>query len=169
MKGSRIISAVSALALTAALGGAAIAQQAAPVASENAGGAQIGTFGFDEKGMDRAVKPGDDFYEFANGTWAKTTAIPADKSNYGAFNVLADLSQERTRGILDAAKTDPNSKIGTAYATYLDTAAIDAKGLAPIKPWLNAIKAANDKAAYVALLGKAERNGVEGPFGVYIG
>ena len=169
MKGSRIISAVSALALTAALGGAAIAQQTTPVVSTNAGGAQIGTFGFDEKGMDRAVKPGDDFYEFANGTWAKTTAIPADKSNYGAFNVLADLSQERTRGILDAAKNDPSSKIGTAYSTYLDTAAIDAKGLTPIKPWLDKIKATKDKTAYVALLAEASRDGLEGPFGVYVG
>ena len=57
--------------------------------------AAIGTFGFDEAGMDRSVRPGDDFYEFANGTWSMTTAIPADKSNYGAFHVLQDLSQQR--------------------------------------------------------------------------
>jgi len=177
MKGSRSIFAVSALALTAAWGGAAIAQQTtpldkiskAPVAPKNASGAQIGTFGFDEKGMDRSIRPGDDFYAFANGTWAKTTAIPADKSSYGAFDVLQDLSRERTRGILEAAKTDPNSKIGTAYATYLDTAAIDAKGLAPIQPWLDKIKGAKDKAAYVALLGEAARDGVPGPFGAYVG
>ncbi|MGN6278418.1 MAG: M13 family metallopeptidase [Sphingomonas sp.] len=177
MKGSRIVSAVSALALSVGLSGSAFAQQssplnkisASPVASKSASGAQIGTFGFDEKGMDKAVKPGDDFYEFANGTWAKTTAIPADKSNYGAFNVLSDLSQERTRGILDAAKADPNSKIGTAYATYVDTAAIDAKGLAPIKPWLDKIKATKDKAGYIALLGEASRNGVRGPFGAGVG
>ncbi|HEX7692951.1 MAG TPA: M13 family metallopeptidase N-terminal domain-containing protein, partial [Sphingomonas sp.] len=177
MKGSRIISAVSALALTTAIGGAAIAQQgtaldkisAVPLKTKSASGAQIGTFGFDESGMDKSVKPGDDFYEFANGTWAKDTAIPADKSNYGAFNVLQDLSQERTRGILDAAKTDPNSKIGTAYATYLDTSAIDAKGLSPIKPWLDKIKATDSKAAYVALLGEAARDGVRGPFGAGVG
>ncbi|MGN6270815.1 MAG: M13 family metallopeptidase [Sphingomonas sp.] len=169
MKGLRIISAVSALALAAAAGSAAMAQKNAPAADAKGTGAQIGTFGFDEKGMDKAVKPGDDFYEFANGTWAKTTAIPADKSNYGAFNVLSDLSQERTRGILDAAKNDPSSKIGTAYSTYLDTAAIDAKGLAPIKPWLDKIKATNDKTAYVALLSEANRDGVRGPFGSYVG
>ncbi|MGN6621704.1 MAG: M13 family metallopeptidase [Sphingomonas sp.] len=177
MKGSRIISAVSALALTTGIGGAAIAQQgtaldkisAVPLKTKSASGAQIGTFGFDESGMDKSVKPGDDFYEFANGTWAKDTAIPADKSNYGAFNVLQDLSQERTRGILDAAKTDPNSKIGTAYATYLDTGAIDAKGLSPIKPWLDKIKATDSKAAYVALLGEAARDGVRGPFGAGVG
>ena len=56
--------------------------------------------------------PGDDFYEFANGTWAKNTAIPADKSNYGMFIVLQDSSQQRVRDLLEAAKDDPNSKIG---------------------------------------------------------
>ena len=52
----------------------------------------------------RASRPGDDFYLYSNGTWAKNTPIPPDKSNYGAFSVLADLSQQRVRDILDAAK-----------------------------------------------------------------
>ena len=120
------------------LGGAALAQQtiaAAPDAKP-----QYGTFGFDEAGMDRSVAPGDNFYDFANGTWAKTTPIPADKSNYGAFNLLSDLSESRTKGILEAAASDPNSKIGVAYATFLDRPAIDAKGMAPIQPWLARIK-----------------------------
>ena len=56
--------------------------------------AQLGSFGFDEAGMDRTVRPGDDFYAYANGTWAKTTVIPADKSNYGMFTALDDLSKE---------------------------------------------------------------------------
>ncbi len=51
---------------------------------------QIGEYGFDVTGMDKSIAPGDDFYGYANGTWAKTTPIPADKSNYGAFNVLDD-------------------------------------------------------------------------------
>ena len=87
--------------------------------------------------MDTSVKPGDDFYAFANGTWAKNTQIPADKSNWGSFAVLQDLSQQRTRDLLDAAKDDPNSKIGAAYSSFLDEAAVEAKGLAPIQPWLN--------------------------------
>lgn len=57
-------------------------------------GPQLGTFGFDTSGMDRSVAPGDDFYAFANGEWAKKTAIPADKSNYGMFTALDDLSKE---------------------------------------------------------------------------
>src|SRR6185295_17418261 len=112
---------------------------------------QYGTFGFDTAGMDSNVAPGDDFYEFANGTWAKNTPIPADKPNYGAFNFLDDLSHTRTQELLEQAKVDPNSKIGTAYATYLDTAAIEAKGLAPIQPWLNQVRALKSKVGYPAL------------------
>lgn len=130
---------------------------------------QIGDYGFDVGGMDKSIAAGDDFYGYANGTWAKNTPIPADKSNYGSFNVLDDLSRERTHGILEAAKADPNSKIGTAFATYLDTAAIEAKGLAPIQPWLNQIKAVKAKSGLAALYAQADRSGVRVPFGEYVG
>lgn len=130
---------------------------------------QFGDFGFDEAGMDRGVAPGDNFYEYANGTWAKTTPIPADKSNYGSFNLLDDLSHTRTQEILEAARSDPGSKIGVAYATYLDTAAIDAKGLAPIQPWLNQVRALKSKAGYAALAAAADRNGVGAPIASYVG
>ena len=151
-------------ALAALVPAALIAQSA----TRTADAPQYGTFGFDTAGMDRSVKPGDDFYAFANGTWAKNTVIPADEANYGAFSVLQDLSRERTRGLLDAARRDPRSKIGTAYAAFLDTAAIERAGLAPIRPWLATIKAA-DKPGYAALLAQADRNGVDTPFGLYVG
>ncbi|CAN5229219.1 M13 family metallopeptidase [soil metagenome] len=128
-----------------------------------------GAYGFDTAGMDSGIAPGDDFYGYANGTWAKTTAIPADKSNYGLFTVLDDLSKDRTKAILDGAKDDPASKIGNAYASYLDTAGVEAKGLAPIQPWLAEIKAVKTKADYARLLGAASRNGLEGPFAGYVG
>jgi len=130
---------------------------------------QYGQFGFDEAGMDRAAKPGDNFYQFANGAWAKTTAIPADKSNYGMFTALDDLSRQRTREILDTAKSDPASKIGNAYTAFLDEAAVEAAGLSPIQPWLDQVKALKSKAGYPALLAQAGRNGVGGPFGGYVG
>ena len=125
---------------------------------------QIGTYGFDEAGMDTSVAPGDDFNAYANGGWLKATAIPADKSSYGAFDTLADLSRERTHGILEAEK-GRGSKIGTAYAAYLDSAAIEAKGLEPAKPWLDKVKAVT-KASYPSLLAEADRNGVSVPFAV---
>ncbi len=128
-----------------------------------------GSYGFDIAGMDTAIKPGDDFYNYANGTWAKNTPIPADKSNYGAFNILADNAQKQTQEILEGVKNDPSSKIGTAYSTYLDTATIDAKGLAPAKPWIDQIKGLSSKAGYPALIATARRNGVGSPFAAYIG
>ena len=126
---------------------------------------QIGAFGLDTAGMDRAVAPGNDFYEYVNGTWAKNTQIPADKSNYGMFTVLQDLSQQRVRDLLDAVKDDPNSKIGTVYSSFLDEASVEAKGLAPIEPWLNEIRGLKSKSGYAALSANAARNGVTGLFG----
>ena len=136
-----------------------------PVKPRAVDGPQIGAYGFDEAGMNRQVAPGDDFYAYANGTWAKDTAIPADKSSFGAFDVLADLSRDRTRGILEKAG---DSKIGTAYSTYLDTDTIESKGLAPIKPWLAKIKATT-KASYAATVAEADRNGIGVPFGTGVG
>ena len=137
-------------------------------ASAKADKPEIGDFGFDTTGMDKSVLPGNDFYAYANGTWAKNTAIPADKSNYGMFTALADLSQKRTQEILEAAKGDPNSMIGRAYASYLDSASVEAKGLAPIQPWLAKIRAV-DKPGLAALLAEADRNGVSHFFGGYVG
>jgi putative endopeptidase len=128
-----------------------------------------GTFGFDEAGMDKTVAPGDNFYLYANGTWAKDTPIPADKSNYGAFNLLQDKSQADTRAIIEEAAKDPASKIGVAYNAYLDTAAIESRGLAPIEPWLNEVKGVASKSGYAALAAKADRNGIDIPFGSFVG
>ncbi|MFL6720752.1 MAG: M13 family metallopeptidase [Sphingomonas sp.] len=141
----------------------------APLAAPAAPRPQYGDFGVDTAGMDRAVAPGDNFYQYANGNWAKNTPIPPDKSNYGAFNFLDDLSHTRTQEILEQAKADPNSRIGTAYATYLDTAAIEAKGLAPIEPWLSEIRGLKSKAGYPALVAAAARNGIGSPFASFVG
>ena len=130
---------------------------------------QFGTYGFDAAGMDTSVKPGDNFYEYASGKWAKQTEIPSDKSNYGSFNILSDLSETRTRGLLDSVAKDPNSKIGRAYSTYLDRDAIDAKGLQPVAKWLGQINALKSRAAYAGLLAQASRAGISGPFGSGVG
>jgi len=130
---------------------------------------EIGTFGFDTAGMDTTVLPGDNFYQYSNGTWAKNTPIPADKSNYGMFTKLDDLSRERTRTIIEEAAKDPGNKIGAAYASFLDEAAVEAKGLAPFDPWLGEVRALSSKAGYAALLARAERLGINTPFGLGIG
>ena len=143
--------------------------EAAPPPPAPAPRPELGTFGFDPTGMDRSVQPGDNFYMFANGTWAKNTPIPADKSNYGMFTKLDDLSKERTRVIIEEAAKDPNSKIGNAYNSFLDTAAIEARGLAPIQPWLGEIKGLDNRAGYAALAAKAGRYAISIPFGLYVG
>lgn len=160
--------ALGALMLAAVPAAATESAPAAAPTTEAKSKPELGTFGFDTTGMDKSVAPGDDFYAYANGTWAKNTPIPADKSNYGMFTALGDLSQQRTREILEVAKADPNSMIGRNYAAYLDGAAVEAKGLAPIEPWLNKIRTV-EKAGLAALLAEADRNGVQHFFGGYVG
>ncbi|HEU5482100.1 MAG TPA: M13 family metallopeptidase [Sphingomicrobium sp.] len=139
----------------------------APVAPEPK--PQIGTFGFDIAGMDRSVAPGNNFYEFANGTWAKNTPIPADKSNYGMFTMLDDLSRERTRTLIEEQAKDPNSKIGAAYASFMDTAALEAKGVAPFDPWLTQVRGITAKSQLPALYAEADELGISDLFGMFVG
>ncbi|WP_420139520.1 M13 family metallopeptidase [Sphingomonas sp.] len=146
-----------------ALSSAVAAAPAARTAGSSAKKPQIGTFGFDEAGMNRAVAPGDDFYAFANGTWEKNTPIPADRSNFGAFTVLEELSLSRTRAILDEAAKNSASKSGALYASFMDEGAIEAKGFDPIKADIAAAKAISSKADYARALGLALRNNVSGP------
>ena len=129
---------------------------------------QIGSWGFDTAGIDRNVAPGDDFYGYGGGSWLRATQVPADKGSYGAFDTLADLSRTRTRGILEA-QAGQGSKIGQAYSAYLDTAAIEAKGLAPARAWLDRIKGLQSRAGYPALIAEADRNGVGTPFNGGVG
>ena len=132
--------------------------------------AELGTFGFDTAGMDKTVLPGDNFYQYANGTWARNTPIPADKSNYGMFTTLDDLSKERTRAIIEEAAKDPNSKIGNAYNSFLDTAAIEAKGLAPIQPWLDRGQGPQQQVAAMPRLPPRPTGSASGiPFGLFVG
>ncbi len=139
-----------------------------PVKPASANGPQIGTFGFDMAGRDTSVAPGDDFYNFASGTWDRTTEIPADRANYGMFHVLQDLSREQTRSILEEQAKTPGSKAGDFYASFLDEAAVNAKGVTPVKPWIDAIKAAPTKAALASEAGKLQRRGVGTLFGMYV-
>jgi len=130
---------------------------------------QYGAFGFDTAGMDKAVAPGDDFFEFANGTWAKNTPIPPDKARYGMFNVLDDLSKERTRTIIDEQAKDPNSKIGNAYQSFMDEATIDAKGLTPFEPWLSEVRAIKARKDLPKLYSDADQLGIDAPYRGFVG
>ncbi len=90
---------------------------------------RYGTWGIDLAGMDRSVKPGDDFFRYVNGKWADTTQIPPDKTSFGAFMILRDLSEARVHAILEGWAADKNlkagsdeAKVATIYRTFLDEA-----------------------------------------------
>jgi putative endopeptidase len=159
-----------ALASTAVVG-AALVSSSGPATAQTAVAAkpEYGTFGFDTAGMDRSVAPGDEFYQYANGTWDRNTPIPPDKATYGMFNVLDDLSRVRTRQIIEEQAKNPASRIGNAYLSFMDTAAIEAKGLTPFQPWLNRIRGTQSKAALPALYAEAERIGVGIPLRMFVG
>ena len=106
-----------------------------------------GTWGINLGNVKADVKPGDDFFAHVNGAWLDTFEIPSDRTRYSSFTLLAEKSEQRVRKIIDelaAAKPDPatlEGKVATIYNAYLDTAAIEAKGLAPVQPYLDRIQA----------------------------
>jgi len=155
-------------ASTALVSGPALAQASAPATAASAAKPQYGRFGFDEGGMDRSVKPGNGFYDYANGGWAKATPIPADRSNYGMFTALDDLSTERMHGILEEMSKRPGSRIGDFYASFMDEAAIEKKGAAPLKPVIGEIKAARSRSAIAGEMAKLVRLGINTPFILYV-
>jgi len=133
-----------------------------------------GTFGFDVAGMDLTARPGEDFGRYANGTYIKNLVIAPDRSSSGMFLSLHDLSQERTRGIVEAAarRTDakPGSedqKVGDFFASFMDEAAIEAKGLAPLKHHLAALASISDKDHLAKAFAYATRMGVRMPLSVH--
>jgi putative endopeptidase len=122
--------------------------------------------GIDLAGMDKSVAPGDDFNAYTNGGWIKATPIPADKSSYGAGAILADETRERLRALFQesssaAAATGDARKIGDFYSSFMDEAAIESKGIAPLKPQLDGIAAIADRHALARVLGGQLRADVD--------
>jgi len=121
---------------------------------------KYGTWGFDMTGMDPSVKPGDDFFQYANGKWAERTQIPADRTRYGNFDKLSELSEARVHAILEEAQAgmlkDPDAaKIGAAYASFMDEALADKLDARPLAPALAQLRAVKTKGQFTALMGKA--------------
>ena len=136
---------------------AAPAGKAAPAAAAQ----RYGTWGIDLAGMDRTVKPGDDFFRYVNGKWAATTQIPADRTSYGAFAILRELSDARVRTLLDRWAAEKNLKAGSdeakvaaLYRTYLDEAAVEKLDARPIQPHLDALKKVKTHEDMARLMGR---------------
>lgn len=131
-----------------------------PAASTTA--TRYGTWGIDLAGMDPAVKPGDDFFRYVNGKWAATAQIPPDKTSFGAFMLLRDLSEARVRTILDGWAADKKLKTGSdeakvaaIYRTFLDEATAEKLDAKPIQPYLAAIEKAKTRDDVARLMGRS--------------
>ncbi|MGZ5930881.1 MAG: M13 family metallopeptidase [Rhizomicrobium sp.] len=127
----------------------------------------FGSWGFDLTARDASVKPGDDFFGYANGAWLKRTEIPADRSSYGMHAALGERVLVQLRSIMeDAASEPPTSlagKVGAFYAAFMDEARIEALGAAPLKPALDAVRAASSRETLAALMGRTNED-FEGSF-----
>jgi len=132
----------------------------------------LGTYGIATDNMDQTVKPGDNFFNYVNGTWLKNTEIPSDRSRYGSFSVLRDQAEARVRKIIEdaASKDNPTAdekRIGDFYNAYLNTAAIEDKGLAPLKADLDQIRAAKTHNDIATLMANIEM-GLDSPVNPYV-
>jgi endothelin-converting enzyme/putative endopeptidase len=122
-----------------------------------------GQHGAVEANIDPAVKPGDNFYLYANGAWMQRTAIPADRAVVSGFSVVADRTDKRVAGILaEAEKADASAGtnqrlIADLYHSYMDTAAIDGAGLTPLRARLDAIAAVRTRGDLARALGQSLR------------
>ena len=127
-----------------------------------------------QQNFDKAVRPQDDFYRYVNGQWLTVTAIPSDRSNYGAFVLLEEGAEKNLRDILEeaskanAAAGSDQQQIGDFYASFMDEAAIETRGLQPLAQEfsrIDALKSATDVIRYV---GHAQRIGVPQPFAFFV-
>ncbi|HWJ54880.1 MAG TPA: M13 family metallopeptidase [Vicinamibacterales bacterium] len=136
--------------------------QAAPSGQAPPAKPAFGTFGIDTAQMDPAVKPGDDFFRYVNGKWLATATIPADKARYGMFDALRDQAETDVRALVDELGRTPapagsvRQKVADLYASWMDEARIEARGLEPLRPDLAAIDAATTKTELVRLMGRLE-------------
>lgn len=146
---------------------AAACAPAPRVASPAAEVAPAASPGIDLAGIDRSVVPGDDFFAWANGSWMKATEIPADRSSWGSGGEMTERTAKRTADLIaEAAKSNAPAgsearKIGDTYSTFLDEAAIETRGLSPLKPAFEEIGAIADSKALARFLGATLRADVD--------
>ncbi|MFN6963489.1 MAG: M13 family metallopeptidase [Pyrinomonadaceae bacterium] len=131
--------------------------------------------GFDPSRMDRSADACDNFFQFANGTWVKNTAIPPSEARWGSFNILADNNNKLLREVLETsakAKSPAGSDaqlIGDFYATCMDEAAIDKAGIRPIKPYLKRIEQIKTAADVQRVIAELHNAGIPAVFGFNAG
>ncbi len=122
----------------------------------------------DPANMDLSVKPGDNFYLYANGNWIKNTPVPGSKTRWGSFDILAEESSEALKGLLEDASqhSGTNSlmkRVGDFYASGMDSIAIEKKGYQPIKKYLDDISKLNTKAEVIAHINYLRAHSIASP------
>jgi putative endopeptidase len=130
---------------------------------------------FDPTIIDPSVDPCDDFYQFSCRGWLSRNPLPADQTSYGRFTELEDLNRLQLKGILEeaaAGKSTANGdranaqKIGDEYASCMDTAAINQKGIGPLQPELDRVAHLKSKAGLPELIAHLHDSGVNAFFGM---
>ena len=128
--------------------------------------------GINTADFDPNIRPQDDLYRHVNGPWIKRTEIPADKSRWGSFSELAEEAEKAVRDIIiESQAAEPGTeqrKVGDLYASFLDEERIEKLGKAPLAADLAAIDCVTSIPAFLTTLGRLERAGVPGAFGLYV-
>ncbi|MBZ5685609.1 MAG: M13 family metallopeptidase [Acidobacteriia bacterium] len=131
--------------------------------------------------IDRSIKAGDDFYDYANGSWLRTAVIPAGQATYDTRSILVARTTQQVRDLVQVAaaaqpaKGSVVQKVGDYYASFMDESSIEAKGMTPLADEMSAISAINSKKSLSAYLGttlNSEADGLTGNadhvFGVWV-
>ena len=127
--------------------------------------------GLDLRWVDPAVRPQDDLFAFVNGAWLREHEIPADRAQDGAFRELRDRAENDVRAIVEEARSRPGDearKIADLYTSFMDVDRVEALGVAPLRPLLDEITVAADRAVLAAVLGRRQRQGRASLFGTYV-
>ena len=128
----------------------------------------------DRGNYDTSVRPQDDLFRHVNGTWLDTTEIPADKSNYGSFNALADLSLERVKAIMEETSStnqaagSEEQKVGDFYKSYMNVERCNELGYSPLEAELNSIRALKSKQEIIQHFAHLRKIGVSTPIGAFV-
>jgi predicted metalloendopeptidase len=129
--------------------------------------------GLDLPGYDQAVRPQDDMYSFANGTWLRNTQIPPDLSEYGSFSMLSQRAEEDQRTLIEGAESNNGApdgsnqrKIGDLYASFMDTARLDQLKATPLAPYFAAVDQLNTPTDLIRHLGDIERFNASDPISI---
>ncbi|GAA4771685.1 M13 family metallopeptidase [Microbacterium gilvum] len=122
--------------------------------------------------LSEGIRPQDDLYRHVNGAWIDRTEIPGDKARWGSFHQLAEQAEKDVRVIVEESQAaEPGTetrKVGDVFASFMDTARIDALGAAPLAPLLARVDAVSDVPSLLRTAGEFDREGLGSPIGVFV-